>query len=314
MHVRGVTYGTFRPDERDERLPERRRRSPRTSPAWPRTASTPSAPTPCRRAGCSTWRSEHGLHVMVGLPWEQHVTFLDDRRRTARRSSERVREVVRSCAGHPAVLCYAIGNEIPASIVRWHGRRRIERFLERLYHAAKERGPGRARHLRQLPEHRVPPAAVRRPRLLQRLPRVGPAVRGLPRPAAEHRRRPAAGPDRGRPRLAAQRRGGAGAGARLAGPHRVRRAAAPACSCSPGPTSGTAAASTIDDWAFGLVDRDREPEAGAGHGRQGLRRGAVPPGPRLAARLGGGLRVQQRGHAAQLLRRPARRSTTRTTR
>ena len=29
----------------------------------------------------------------------------------------RVREAVRRCAGHPAVFCYAVGNEIPASIV-----------------------------------------------------------------------------------------------------------------------------------------------------------------------------------------------------
>jgi glycosyltransferase involved in cell wall biosynthesis len=81
--------------------------------------------------------ARHGLYVMIGVPWEQHVTFLDGRRRAA--AIERhVREAVRSSAGHPAVLCYAIGNEIPASIVRWHGRRRVERFIERLYRAAKE--------------------------------------------------------------------------------------------------------------------------------------------------------------------------------
>jgi hypothetical protein len=49
---------------------------------------------------------------------------------------------VRATAGHPAVLCYGIGNEIPAGIVRWHGRRRIERFLRRLYDAAKVEDPG----------------------------------------------------------------------------------------------------------------------------------------------------------------------------
>jgi len=48
---------------------------------------------------------------------------------------------VRACAGHPAVLCYAIGNEMPAPIVRWHGRRRMERYLERLYRAAKAEDP-----------------------------------------------------------------------------------------------------------------------------------------------------------------------------
>ena len=73
---------------------------------------------------------------MVGLPWEQHITFLDSRSR-AGDIEARVREGVRACAGHPAILCYAVGNEIPASIVRWYGRRRIERFLRRLYKAAK---------------------------------------------------------------------------------------------------------------------------------------------------------------------------------
>ncbi|MGE5617365.1 MAG: glycosyltransferase, partial [Candidatus Woesearchaeota archaeon] len=83
---------------------------------------------------------EHGLLVMVGIPWEQHVAFLDLGR--AASIEEKVRETVRSCAGHPGVLCYAVGNEIPASIVRWHGRRRIERFLARLCRAAKEEDPG----------------------------------------------------------------------------------------------------------------------------------------------------------------------------
>src|SRR2546430_7028287 len=48
---------------------------------------------------------------------------------------------IRVCAGHPAVFGYSIGNEIPASIVRWHGRRRVEKFIERLYRIAKEEDP-----------------------------------------------------------------------------------------------------------------------------------------------------------------------------
>jgi GT2 family glycosyltransferase len=82
----------------------------------------------------------HGLRVMVGLPWEQHVDFLAER---SRRDDieRRVREGVRACAGHPAVLCFSIGNEIPAPIVRWLGPRRVERFLHRLYRAAKAEDP-----------------------------------------------------------------------------------------------------------------------------------------------------------------------------
>ena len=64
------------------------------------------------------------------------MAFLDYRK-CARSIDEMVRREVRALAGHPALLCYAIGNEIPASIVRWHGRRKLERFLERLYQGAK---------------------------------------------------------------------------------------------------------------------------------------------------------------------------------
>jgi glycosyltransferase involved in cell wall biosynthesis len=77
----------------------------------------------------------HGLWVAIDVPWEQHVTFLDDP--SLRSSIEtRVRDGVRRCAGHPAILSFSIGNEIPSRIVRWHGPRRIEDFLERLADAA----------------------------------------------------------------------------------------------------------------------------------------------------------------------------------
>lgn len=83
---------------------------------------------------------EHGLWVMAGIAWEQHVAFLDER--LADSICARVREGVRACAGHPALLCVAVGNEIPAAIVRWLGRRRVERFLNRLCRAVREELPG----------------------------------------------------------------------------------------------------------------------------------------------------------------------------
>jgi GT2 family glycosyltransferase len=140
LYVRGVTYGTFRSAEDgreclDQDVVEQdfaqmaacgvnAVRTYTVPPRWVLDAA-----------------QRHGLRVLVGLPWEQHVAFLDDRVR--RRSIEaRVREGVRACAGHPAVLGYAVGNEIPTSIVRWHGRHRVERFLERLGRAVKAADPG----------------------------------------------------------------------------------------------------------------------------------------------------------------------------
>ena len=84
---------------------------------------------------------QHGLKVMIGIAWEQHIAFLDDPKRV-RSIIARVRAGVRSCTGHPAVLAYAIGNEIPAGIIRWHGRAAAESFLKKLYFAAKHEDPG----------------------------------------------------------------------------------------------------------------------------------------------------------------------------
>jgi O-antigen biosynthesis protein len=140
LYVRGVTYGTFRPDDETD--------------DFPRFEAVAEDFAAMAAHGINAVRTytipplwlldlaqANGLYVLVGLPWEQHVTFLEEPARV-KSIKQRVRAGVRACAGHPAVLCYAIGNEIPASIVRWHGRHRIERFLEQLYKAAKEEDPG----------------------------------------------------------------------------------------------------------------------------------------------------------------------------
>src|SRR2546425_725009 len=82
----------------------------------------------------------HNLRILVGLPVERYIGFLADKK-DAPDIEELVRAGVRASAGHPAVLGYAIGNEIPASVARWFGRRRVERYLERLYDAAKDEAP-----------------------------------------------------------------------------------------------------------------------------------------------------------------------------
>src|SRR5262249_51770709 len=83
----------------------------------------------------------HGLRVIVGLEWAQHIPFLDDPHlvRQIRRGAA---ATVRRLASHPAALLFAVGNEIPPGIVRWHGRRRIDRFLRELYDEIKSGAPG----------------------------------------------------------------------------------------------------------------------------------------------------------------------------
>jgi GT2 family glycosyltransferase len=139
LHVRGVTYGTFAECEGFS-LPraDRARRDFAQMVEVGVNAVRVYEPPPIWFLDMAL---EFGMRVMVGLAWEQHVAFLDDPRRV-RAIVEKVGQQVSSCQAHPAVLCYSIGNEIAASIVRWHGKRPVESFLERLYWEAKRHDPG----------------------------------------------------------------------------------------------------------------------------------------------------------------------------
>ena len=139
LYVQGVTYGPFRPDEQgcEYGAPEQVDQDfAAMAEAGINAVRTYTVPP--------RWlldlAARHGLRVMVGLPWEQHITFLDGAAQR-RGIEQRVRQGVRAVAGHPAILAFAVGNEIPAPIVRWYGRERIERFLYRLYRIARAEDP-----------------------------------------------------------------------------------------------------------------------------------------------------------------------------
>jgi len=140
LYVRGVTYGTFRPRADGSEVPEPdvvERDFAQMAANGLNAVRTYSVPP---RWLLDT-AQRHNLRVMVGLPVERYIGFLADKKKGAPHIEALVRAGVRACAGHPAVLCYAVGNEIPASVARWFGRRRVERYLEGLYRAAKDEAP-----------------------------------------------------------------------------------------------------------------------------------------------------------------------------
>ena len=140
LYIRGVTYGAFRPDEDGNEFNDREviDRDFGLMAANGITAVRIPHTTPPRHLLDIAHR--HGLHVMIGLSAEQYAGYLIDTN-DAPDIEAIVRDRVRRCAGHPALLCYAIGNEIPAAMVRWLGRRRVERYLERIYRIIKEEDP-----------------------------------------------------------------------------------------------------------------------------------------------------------------------------
>jgi len=137
LYVRGVTYGAFRPDAEGNEyhdLDTIERDFAQMAASGINTVRIPHT-TPPRSLLDAAHRQ--GLWVMVGLSAEQYLGYVIDKRRDL--DPERVlRDRVRRCAGHPALLAYSLGNEIPAHVARWYGHRRIERYLERLYRAVKD--------------------------------------------------------------------------------------------------------------------------------------------------------------------------------
>ena len=137
--VKGVAYGTFAPDAEGSQFPSASRIAhdfALMAAAGFNTVRTYTAPP----VGLLDEAMRHGIRVMVGLAWPQHIPFLDDTK-LVRQIRRDVASAVRKLASHPATLMFAVGSEIPAGIVRWHGHRRVERFLTELYQDVKSEVP-----------------------------------------------------------------------------------------------------------------------------------------------------------------------------
>src|SRR5438552_12350123 len=138
--VKGVTYGPFGPGSHGAQFPE--------------TQIVERDFALMRGAGVNTVRvftvpplwlldaaEEAGLKVLVGLPWSQHVAFLDSAPIQAQ-IGEAIIGGVRACSRHPAVFAYLVGNEIPPDMIRWHGAEEVRRFLKELVTLVRREHPG----------------------------------------------------------------------------------------------------------------------------------------------------------------------------
>jgi len=137
--IKGVTYGTFAPDADGYQFPSAAQIATDFRMMAELGLNTVRVYTAPRRELLDE-AARNGLRVMIGLPWSQHVAFLDNRALKRQIRREIVRQVA-ALGSHPASMLFALGNEIPASVVRWHGRSRVERFLRDLYDDAKAACP-----------------------------------------------------------------------------------------------------------------------------------------------------------------------------
>jgi hypothetical protein len=111
--IRGVSYGTFAPDQDGVQFPTAARIAQDFALMAAAGINTVRIYTP-PPVHLLDEAARHGLRVMIGLPWSQHVAFLGDRD-LARRIRRETAQHVRTLGSHPAALLFAVGNEIPPS-------------------------------------------------------------------------------------------------------------------------------------------------------------------------------------------------------
>ena len=84
--------------------------------------------------------AQHKLRVLIDIPWNKHLCFLDSRALQAEARGT-VRQAVFACARHPAVFAFSVANEIPPDIARWSGARAVADFIDDLVQEAKRADP-----------------------------------------------------------------------------------------------------------------------------------------------------------------------------
>lgn len=137
--IKGVTYGPFAPDADGEHFGDPGKLAKDLAimrDTGVNMLRVYYVPPKWFLDGCA----EHGIRVLVTIPWAEHIEFLNDAK-IRREVVRAVREGVKKNSGHPAIFGYLVGNEIPTSMVRWLGAKRVTEFVEELINVARTADP-----------------------------------------------------------------------------------------------------------------------------------------------------------------------------
>jgi len=80
--------------------------------------------------------AENRLKVLVDIPWNKQLCFLDSAEHRAS-AFDAVRRAVYGCGRHEAIFAFSVANEIAPDIVRWSGAHAISDFIDDLIQEAK---------------------------------------------------------------------------------------------------------------------------------------------------------------------------------
>ena len=139
FYVKGVTYGPFAPDANGEYF---------ASPALTRKdfEQILDLGANCIRIYYipPKWfldlAQEMGLKIFLDVCWPKNLEFCNDPE-VAEQARAAVREAARRCGNHPAMFAISVVNEIPPELVRFMGNERVERFIDELVGIVKAEAP-----------------------------------------------------------------------------------------------------------------------------------------------------------------------------
>src|SRR4051812_42325391 len=139
FYVKGVTYGPFEPNADGDPFP-----SPKQAEADFRQISDLGAN--CIRiyhvppAWFLDLAQRSGLKIFLDVAWPKNLTFIGDEKLT-QMAHDAVRHAARACGNHPATFAISVVNEIPPDIVRFAGKQKLEAFVDELVEIAKAEAP-----------------------------------------------------------------------------------------------------------------------------------------------------------------------------
>jgi O-antigen biosynthesis protein len=144
FHLRGVTYGTFTQRDDGARFPSReivKRDFSAMAEAGFNTVRTYTSPPDDVLDLAADW----GLRLLVGAFWPDWRYLIGasraQARRVAREARQEVRAQVRRLAGREEVLALALGNEVPADVLRWFGTENVAAALDDLAEVVRAEDP-----------------------------------------------------------------------------------------------------------------------------------------------------------------------------
>jgi O-antigen biosynthesis protein len=144
FHLRGVTYGTFSPRDDGARFPVRevvKRDFAAIAEAGFTTVRTYTPPPDDVIELAADW----GLRLLAGVFWPDWRYLVGQssasRREVSRRAVQETRAEARRLVGREEILGLALGNEVPADVLRWYGANRIAKVVEQLTDVVREEDP-----------------------------------------------------------------------------------------------------------------------------------------------------------------------------